>query len=196
MHPPLPRPLKRCCGGSNILGKLEVIFARSATFIFPALKLARFGCIVAFAHSVPKILFLGDENYAVALQRLLQPSSLIEGETSHPLFIVSDLLSGQASLFGDDQSIDSSEGAPGAGKPGGQILRKYTHDLILSRCDTKHYVPVIIHPKCNVGAPLFGSLRALSARGKWEIGIAAYRWAARILPAASIFTLRPRMWLA
>src|SRR5699024_250674 len=98
--------------------------------------------------------------------------------------------------FGDDKRIDLSEGAAGAGKPGGQILRKYTHELILSRCDTKHYVPVIIHTKCNVGTTLFGSLRALSDRGRWEIAIAAYGWAARILPAASICTLRPRMWLA
>src|SRR5699024_9574550 len=110
--------------------------------------------VVAFAHSMANLVLFSDENYAVALKSLLEPSFLIKGEASHTLFKVPDLLSGQASFFGDDKRINLSQGTSGASEPGGQILRKYTHDLILSRCDSKHYVPVIVHLNAVVGAAL------------------------------------------
>lgn len=54
------------------------------------------------------LVLFSDENYAVALKSLLEPSFLIKGEASHTLFKVPDLLSGQASFFGDDKRINLS----------------------------------------------------------------------------------------
>jgi hypothetical protein len=116
-HAGLPRGDESSRGTRNS-DELVVVLARSSAFIFPALELTGLGGVVAFAHAVSKALLLGDENYTVALEGLLESSFLVEGEASHTLFKVPDLLSGQASFFGDDKRINLSEGASGASEPG------------------------------------------------------------------------------